>query len=98
VLKSRQLTEQETSAIVQSYEADQNGIMRALVNFVMMAWSLRDVVSKLCGKEVNVEKINKNARQFLNELKGTNSKHFTSLYAKLQECSFVEMMKGIWMD
>ena len=84
VPKSRQLTEQGTSAIVQSHEVDQNGIMTALANFAMMAWSLRDVVSKLCEKEVNVDKINKNARQFLNELKGTNSKHFTSLYAKLQ--------------
>ncbi len=43
--------------------------MTILVNFIMMAWSLKEVIAKLCGKDVNIDKINRNARQFLGELR-----------------------------
>jgi hypothetical protein len=64
----------------------------------MMAWSLKDMLGKLCGKEVNVEKIDKNARQFLRELKSKDRKMFMRVWGKLGEFSFVEMMKGVWVE
>ena len=50
----------------------------------MMSWSLKDVIGKLCTKDVNVEKIIRNARQFLSELKVNDGRLMSKVCGKLR--------------
>ncbi len=53
---------------------------------------------KLCGEEVNVEKINKNARQFFVELRGKDAVVWRKVVEKLVVSGGDGRLREIWVE